>query len=124
MTIRCPIPQCRSENDVNVKRCENCGTDLETYIKLLFFPDYLFDSGIYHAQQGQYREAERSLQAALYLRPNDTEAAIVLGKVQALRGAYSTALETWNRVLQEDQKNESAKRAIQAVQEHLFEHKQ
>ena len=34
MQVRCPIPGCRSDNDVQAERCHRCGSPLIQYANL------------------------------------------------------------------------------------------
>lgn len=84
-------------------KCPRCGTDLTNWGRLSELPYAYFNRAVNFINEGKLHQAKESLFTVIGLYPNNVEALILLGKVNAEMGTYDEAITYWERAKKLDE---------------------
>jgi len=117
MQVRCPIPGCRSDNDVQAERCHRCGSPLIQYANLSVYPAQLFNRGLAAATSGQVALARDYFSAVVNWCPMDKEARNALAMACLAMGDLEAARNHWQTVIDHAPKDPVATQGLVALEQ-------
>lgn len=98
-TVQCPIATCRAENALPAEICVRCGTPLQEYTRLLYYPAHLFNAGLAAARKGYMQQARDAFAATVQWYPKDSEARNALAMSCFALHDWAEARQHWEMVL-------------------------
>ena len=115
MRVYCPTSTCYADNDVEAEVCRRCGAALRQYVRLLFYPNQLFNQGLQEARAGNFARARDLFASVVYWCPQDKIAHNALAAACFELKDLAEATRQWEAVLSLSGTDAFAKQGLEAI---------
>lgn len=110
--MKCPIGNCRADNEAAAEVCVACGTPLRNFVRLSSYPAQLFNQGLTAARTGRFGEARELFAAVVHWCPRDLEARNALALACFELSDVDAARRHWEQVRSVDPANSLAEQGL------------
>jgi hypothetical protein len=115
VNIRCPVPNCGAENELETEFCTRCGVPLRSYERLSAYPAQLFNGGLAAAKSDDLGTARELFAAVVHWCPFDWEARNALALASFELGDDAAARHHWSVVLDRRPRDPVATRGLERL---------
>jgi hypothetical protein len=99
VTVRCPVPNCGTDNDATADSCARCGIPVRNFARLSAYPAQLFNRALSAARSDDLGTARELFAAVVHWCPHDWEARNALALAHFQLGDTTQARHHWTLVL-------------------------
>lgn len=116
MIVKCPIGNCRADNEPAAEVCVACGTPLRNFVRISAYPARLFNQGLTAARAGYFGEARDLFAAVVHWCPRDLEARNALALACLELSDPGAARRHWEHVRSVDPANSLAAQGLKKLE--------